>query len=252
MAKNRSLIWWLLSLVILSGCKPPALIMPNDAVPEGEVGEYMANLAHLIGTPSIVVGTGSVSYVPSGSVANVIDLNTATGVYSGGAGFVADGWGVEIALEFPSDITQVKIRATRVKTGDAEAVIDVGLEYGGAAHTIGSADYGTNIDTVFNGAWTGVTKIYISAGGASWDDSYTTALYEVYVEGTYAVDSGIRVETSDGTIALAEERTLSSAARYRRGTANKSFMLVDVSSSVASPVRVNTPSGVKAIAEYIA
>ena len=218
----------------------------------------MSNLANSIGVASYVARGTAPSYDPSGSIANINDLDTATNAYNITINNTGDfDTDFIVTLALAANITQVKVKATKLAQYTASCTATVSLYYSGSYHSIGTLSTGTALDNTFDGSWTNVTAIKItgvgdSAAGTSPPNVAQLGIYEVYAEGTYGVDSGFRVKTSSGTIPLAEERTLSSAARYRRGTTNRSFVLVDVSSAIASPVRVYTSSGVKAIAEYIA
>lgn len=76
-------------------------------------------------------------------------------------------------------------------------------------------------------------------------------LYEIQVYAEDLFNSGIKVSDNSGTYKLARNLYASGSLRYRdQNNFTRSLALVEPSSQFASPVRIQTLSGVKAIAKY--
>ena len=85
----------------------------------------------------------------------------------------------------------------------------------------------------------------------SFDTGYDNAwmsVKEIKVWVSY-VDSGMRIRKGSVTIALAREATLSSPLRYRKGGVIYSLALVNPTDANASPLRIKTADGIKAVAK---
>lgn len=88
------------------------------------------------------------------------------------------------------------------------------------------------------------TECYFSTGNFNaW-----MSVKEIKVWVSY-IDSGMRIRKGSVTIALARESTLSSPLRYRKGGVTYSLALVNPTDANASPLRIKTAAGIKAVAK---
>lgn len=86
----------------------------------------------------------------------------------------------------------------------------------------------------------------------TWDVSYDASDdYEPDNGGISYLDSGVRVNTSDGVITIGgiDLEESNEALRIHTSSGNIGFPLVEVDDPTASPVRVKTATGIKAIAK---
>ena len=85
------------------------------------------------------------------------------------------------------------------------------------------------------------------------DSSYNTRIENFsYTPAVSYVDCGLRIRTGTLTLTIACEPagTLTSALRIRKGTTTYGIVLVATTDANASPIRINTSSGVKALRKY--
>ena len=85
------------------------------------------------------------------------------------------------------------------------------------------------------------------------DSSYNTRIENFsYTPAVSYVDCGLRIRTGTLTLTIACEPagTLTSALRIRKGATTYGIVLVATTDANASPIRINTSSGVKALRKY--
>ena len=138
----------------------------------------------------------------------------------------------------------------------------VDLYYDGAWHNVMSGgDTGGSITTNSNSAgWDNVTAIKVRAGGSAGGAVPQPSLsvhrtYELRAWGppppSY-VDCGLRFYNGTAAITIACEPsgTLTSPLRIRKGATTYGIVLVDTTDANASPIRIQTSSGLKALSKY--
>lgn len=111
------------------------------------------------------------------------------------------------------------------------------------------------IDTAYK-TWVGYKKIKdfrlrCEAYSNTDFNTWMLKLYEIQVYAEDLFNSDIRLSDNSGTYKLARNLHATGALRYRdQNNFTRSLALVDPSSRFASPLRIQTLSGIKAIAKY--
>ena len=110
--------------------------------------------------------------------------------------------------------------------------------------------------------FTRYTLYNCAASGSNWvttgrtyfgDSSYNTRIENFsYTPAVSYVDCGLRIRTATLTLTIACEPagTLTSPLRIRKGATTYGIVLVATTDANASPIRINTSSGVKALRKY--
>jgi hypothetical protein len=210
------------------------------------------NIASL-GTPSVVSHIGT----HGGVLVNITDGDEATydEYYDGGMG--GGGASATWKLLFPSDMPISTLHLVFLgNTGSgSNGGNNITVKYFQGStltqliNTAFTPNAVQNIDLTINHDVSYIT-VYLQQRSSSAGTSYgSVLLYELYAY-KHILDSDVRVENQSGKSILAKEGILKSALRSGGSAGAFGYSLVDITDPAASPIRVMTASGVKAISKY--
>lgn len=201
---------------------------------------------------------GSVAYYGPGSAINSNkciddDISTSAEVnYTGDPGSYTGYFEITLSSAFPVETIYMNALASAV-TGICSGYLQYYDESTGSWVTLNSTFSGS---TAKHAIFTytvnkTIKRVRIGYNGdiGKHGGSLHLLVYEVMINGDAWQSSRIKVKTSSGVVTLAREPTLSSPLRYRKGGVTYSLVLVNPTDPSASPVRVKTASGIKAIAK---
>lgn len=226
---------------LFSGCPEPYIEKPDYS----EEIDMASNLA-----PTY----GSVAYYGSGSAENFNrcidnDLSTYAQTYCTGAiGSYTGYFEVTLSGAFPVETIYVKAFASAV-AGNINGYIQYYDESAGNWVTLNST-FGVHFESTYTVNKL-VRRVRVGFNGniGKYGGSLDLLVYEVMINGAAWQNSGVKVKTASGVVTLAREPTLSGPLRFRKGGVTYSFVLVNTTDPSASPLRVKTAAGIKAIAK---
>jgi hypothetical protein len=210
------------------------------------MAEINVALAANGGAPSSQVVSGSLSF------ANVARLND--GVYqavgdSPAMGFAGNGAGrLRIALSAPRTISRIRARIARAGTGSSYLSWRLQIYNGAWVNVNNAATPPTSLTWVeVSGFWTNVTYVaaYCSKNGGL---VATFSVSELEAFANLSDPSGLFIKTASGIVQLA--RVEASPLKYRKGGVTYSLGLVDSADAAASPLRIKTSAGIRAVQKY--
>ena len=230
---------------LFSGCPEPYIEKPDYS----EEIDMASNLA-----PTY----GSVAYYGSGTAENFNrcidnDISTSASVgYTGNTGIYTGYFEITLSSAFPIETIYMNALATAV-AGNCSGYLQYYDESTGSWVTLNSAFYGSHAKhAIFTYTVNKTIKrVRIGYNGDIGKNggSLQLLVYEVMINGDAWQNSGIKIKTASGVITLAREPNLSGPLRFRKGGVTYSLVLVNTTDPSASPLRIKTPAGIKAIAK---
>lgn len=230
---------------LFSGCPEPYIEKPDYS----EEIDMASNLA-----PTY----GSVAYYGSGSAGNFnncIDNNLSTFAqadYTGNPGSYTGYFEITLSSAFPIETIYMNA-VTSAVVGNCSGYLQYYDESTGSWVTLNSTFNGSAAKHAIFTYTVNKTIKRVRIGYNGNIDKHGGSLelfvYEVMINGDAWQSSGIKVKTASGVVTLAREPSLSGPLRFRKGGVTYSFVLVNPTDPSASPVRVKTAAGIKAIAK---
>lgn len=238
----------LLLTLVFAGCVEPYIERPEPVIIE-EI-DMSENLAPAYGTVTYG-GSGS----PVSALTQCIDNNlstTGTIAYTGNTGSYSGYIEVTLDNAYPIETIYMNAVASAV-TGSCSGYLQYYDESTGTWVTLNASFAGSGASHAIFTYTVNKTirRVRIGYNGSIGLNGGTLqlAVYELMMNGDIWLDSGLRIKTPSGVVTLAREPTLSGPLRFRKGGVTYSFVLVNPTDSSASPLRVKTAAGIKAIAK---
>lgn len=218
-----------------------------------EVNDMAVNIAPTLGTASgqMLFGANAPATVPdssaTGSPASTIDGSDSTEYRSRtDSGPYIKEFRAPITVSFssPIQVDSVDVLMSCGADNSDEALLKISINNILVLSQSGKIGDRTGSLAINNSVSSISTECYFST---SYFNAWMS-VKEIKVWVSY-VDSGMRIRKGSVTIALARESTLSSPLRYRKGGVTYSLALVNPTDANASPLRIKTAAGIKAVAK---